>query len=323
LGPEYNLEELRQAILLATGVKVALRYRIIRDSLPVQVSRQTPQLKAIHIEVDSKEPKNHRKWIGKVFSTNTKEFPVGIKMRLVAEISLLNSNTDQQKAEQLQALQARFLATSGTWQLYITLDLNHDKHCVMASLQRFLLHNPLLTPQEDQLFYAVSPVPSSDKVIVRFLPKHKTRVDKVIDHLARQRSGLSIERITPQLSRSPRHSAPEVPTCPRTLLSIPVPALDPQIAGHQEALDKYCWQKFCMAFELPSPLLSRRPSIHSLPILCNLNNFPCKHVLHRWLRALRKLFQNTAWDKWRYQIGILWEWRDPVTLAPCSNQSAN
>jgi len=75
-GPEYNLEELRRAILSATGVKVALRYRIIRDSLPVQASRQTPRLKAIHIEVDSKEPKNHREQIGKVFSASTKEFPV-------------------------------------------------------------------------------------------------------------------------------------------------------------------------------------------------------------------------------------------------------
>jgi len=207
--------------------------------------------------VDSKEPKNHCDRIGKVFSANTKEFPAGIKMRLVAEISLLNSNTDRQKAEQLQALQARFLATSGTRRLYVSLDPNHDKHCVMASLWRFLLHNPLPTPQEDQLFYAVSPVPSSDKAIMRFLPQHKTRVDKVIDHLAWQLSGLSIEWITPQLSRSPRHSAPKVPMCPWTLLSIPVPALDPQIAGHQEVLDKYCWQKFCMAFELPSPLLSK------------------------------------------------------------------
>jgi len=52
LAPEYDLEELQQAILLATGVKVALHYCIIQDSLLVQAPCQTPWIKAIHIEVD-------------------------------------------------------------------------------------------------------------------------------------------------------------------------------------------------------------------------------------------------------------------------------
>jgi len=150
-APEYNLEELWWTIQLVTGVNVALRYHIIRDSLPVKAPHQTPRIKAIHIEVDSKAPQNHHKRIRNVFSAKTKEFPTGIKMRLVAEISTLTSNTDQLKAEQRQALQAHFLAISSIQWLHVIPSPNHDKHYMMASLHKFLLHSPLPIPSKDHL----------------------------------------------------------------------------------------------------------------------------------------------------------------------------
>jgi len=52
-APEYNLEELRQQIIGATGVEVALRYRIINDGQPIQTPRQAPRVKAIYIKVES------------------------------------------------------------------------------------------------------------------------------------------------------------------------------------------------------------------------------------------------------------------------------
>jgi len=85
-APEYNVEELRRTILAITGVRVALRYRRIRDTLPKQVAGPPSTVKAIHIEVDTTTTQNQQESIGRVFSPKTKEFPVGIKMRLVAEI---------------------------------------------------------------------------------------------------------------------------------------------------------------------------------------------------------------------------------------------
>jgi len=42
---------------------------------------------AIHVKVDKTTPQNQRETIGLVFSPKTKEFPAGIKTRLVAKIS--------------------------------------------------------------------------------------------------------------------------------------------------------------------------------------------------------------------------------------------
>ncbi len=74
---------------MATGIKVALCYHIVRHNLPEQAPHITPQIKAIHIEVDSMAPHNHDEQIGRVFSAKTKNFPAGIKMRLVARSPIL------------------------------------------------------------------------------------------------------------------------------------------------------------------------------------------------------------------------------------------
>ena len=57
-APEYNVEELRRTILAITGVRVALRYRRIRDTLPKQVAGPPSTVKAIHIEVDTTTTQN-------------------------------------------------------------------------------------------------------------------------------------------------------------------------------------------------------------------------------------------------------------------------
>jgi len=191
---------------------------------------------------------------------------------------------------------------------------------MMASLRKFLLHNPLPTPPKDHLFYAVSPVTSSNKVIVRFLPQHQTKVEKVISHLVQYLPGIFMGRPIPQRRPSPTLSVHVATTLPKTFPVKTVLALDPQVAGHQAALDKYFWLKFLAAFKPISIPVSKQSFIHSDPLSCNQNTSSCKHVLYRWLQALGQLFQNTAWDKWQYQIGILLELWDPVTLAPCLNQ---
>jgi len=176
----------------------------------------------------------------------------------------------------------------------------------MANPWKFLLHNPLPTPLEDHLFYAVSPRTPLDEVIVRFLPQHQTKVDAVIHF------GQMVQQVsTPHTPDAP------ITTTPRTLLNKLAPTLDPHGARHQEELDKLFRLKFLMAFALTSQPVPKPSFIPRVPITSQMNAFPSKHNLHWWLRALAQLFQNTAWDRWRYQIGVQWAWQDPVNLAPC------
>jgi len=305
-APEYNLEELRRAIWTATGVKVALRYRIIRDGLPVQATHLSPRTKAIHIDIDSSAPKNHRERISKVFSPKTKEFPVGIKMRLVAEISHLTDSKGHHKAEQRQVLQARFLAISTTQSLCVTVHPNYDKHHTIATLRKFLLHNPLPTPQEDHLFYAVSPATSMDKIIVRVLPQHRTKAETVISRLVSHLPGVNVSPKELQNLAQRIPSAP-APTTPSTVPPPqPVLMVNPFIANHQAALDKFFRLKFIISCDLFPTLKPQLFLFHSDPPPGNRTTgpFPSSHNLYQWLRALRQLFQNTAWDRWRFQIGV-------------------
>jgi len=59
-----------------------------------------------------------------------------------------------------------------------------------------------------------------------------------------------------------------------------------------------------MPFCHSSPRISQQITIKVHPIAYKADTIPCHLNLHCWLLALRELLQNTAWDKWRYKIGI-------------------
>jgi len=300
---------------MTTGVKVVLCYRKICDNLPEQ-AHLPPKVHAIHIEVDKMTPQIQRESIGLVFSPKTKEFPVGIKMRLVPEISTSTDHKVRLQAKQRQALQARFLAISATRLLLDTPHPDYNKHRTMATLRRFLLHNSLPTPPECHLFYAVSPSTQSDKFIVRFLPQHQTKVDQIIPRLVKKLPGVQVSSIAPQTRPSPSPSPlVQLPPLPRP--SKPAPKLEPTIASQQEALNKVFKWRFTVATESSQTILKSSFNCNN-PIHPCIQAFPSKYKLDRWRRALQQLLQNTAWDRWRYQLGISEDLRDPVTLAPCN-----
>jgi len=142
LAPEYNTEEIRQTILMTTRVRVALWYQRICNNLPEYAMYLPANIKAIHIEVDKATAWNQKESIGLVFSPTTKEFPVGIKMRLVPEISTSIDFKACLKAKQCQELQACFLEISDTRTLCVTLHPEYNKHHTMATLQWFLCTTP-------------------------------------------------------------------------------------------------------------------------------------------------------------------------------------
>jgi len=179
-------------------------------------------------------------------------------MRLVTEISHLTDSKGRHKAEQRQVLQARFLAISTTQSLCVTAHPNYDKHHTIATLQKFLLHNPLPTHPEDHLFYAVSPATSMDKIIVRVLPQHRTKADTVISCLVSHLPGINISPRELQNLAQITPSAPATTTPSKVPPTQPVPTVNPIIANHQAALDKFFWLKFiisCDLFPAPQPQL--------------------------------------------------------------------
>jgi len=104
----------------ATGVQVALHYHSIGNNVPEWDTCMAQQTKAIHIEVDSLTLQHHWEQIGLLFSAKTKEFPAGIKLRLVAKIPNLTDDKAHQKVKEWQVLQTCFLAISDTRSLWVT-----------------------------------------------------------------------------------------------------------------------------------------------------------------------------------------------------------
>jgi len=156
LAPEYNLEELHHAICQTTGVKVALWYHHIQDDLPNTMTRLRPRAKAIHLEVEYKEPNTQCQRICSAFAPQATVFPLGIKMWLVEEMQNLTNPEARSTASQIHALQETFLAYSKTGLFHIQPHLVHQKDKIYATLQQFLSMQIDPTEAIQKPFYTVS-----------------------------------------------------------------------------------------------------------------------------------------------------------------------
>jgi len=80
LALEYNLSFLCQQIKQDTGVDVVLCFCSILDDGSSLAACNTPCKKVIYLEVDSYTLPSQLKCIERVYATNAKTFPLGIKM---------------------------------------------------------------------------------------------------------------------------------------------------------------------------------------------------------------------------------------------------
>jgi len=99
---EYDQEALCNEIWAFVGVKVALQFREIDDSVPCKDrSPRTPCPKALHIEIDKGDPASCWQALEKLYSSSANMFPLGIKMRLVWDHKLLTNMKAKAKAASL------------------------------------------------------------------------------------------------------------------------------------------------------------------------------------------------------------------------------
>jgi len=187
----------------------------------------------------------------------------------------------------------------------------------MATLRQYLLHNSLPTAPENHLFYAVSPSAKSDKFTVRFLTQHRKNVERILARLVTHLPGIQGGSMSQQNMAKTTPSHP-VATMPQTIQHNKQKTnLATPVERAYEALETIFARKFTRAFEPNPPANSKLSFVHSDPITSRTIIPTSNHKLYHWLKALLTLFQNTAWDRWRYQLGILAEPRDPSTMAPC------
>jgi len=189
-------------------------------------------------------------------------------------------------------LQARFLKCTKTrW-------ICNDSSKLMP--QQWLLYNTLwaltLPPSPANqlckpLFHAISPSISNDRYLVCFLPQYCALAQAAIARLS------ILPTKTPVSLASPSVTSKDPPTPLSRAASSPT--------GYMETLDQWIWLQFNTPFLPSSQPISQPTNCSAHPITLRLTPSSSHHKLLPWLVALKQKFQNTAWDRWRYQNGVL------------------
>jgi len=170
--PEYDLGELCQQITQTTGVDVALHFRCIHDGLRANTAYSKPRTKAIHMEVDKNTPLSQQACIQKMYASNARNFPLGIKMRLVPEFQSLTNADAYDKALKLQNLQAQFLARTKThWIRDDGVNQPHTSLPLYTILQAMMVAHWSATKLTQPLFHTISPMATKDRYLVQYLPQ--------------------------------------------------------------------------------------------------------------------------------------------------------
>jgi len=300
-APEYNLEELRHAICQTTGVTVALRYRHIQDDLPNTATRLRPRAKAIHIEVEDEEPYNRCQRIRSAFAPLATVFPSGIKMRLVEEMQNLTNPAARSTASQIHDLQEVFLAHSKTGLFPIQPHLVDQKDKIYATLQQFLSTQIDSIEATQKPFYAVSAMVKKAGFIIRYLPQHHDSAQTIMARILATLPAASAGTYLPVTNKS---QVPSVPSkAPSSVVGTQQQSAESHVAIAQLQLQLHSRTtqntrpKRTLRDDVSKPMQQRK-----WPIACTTS--PSHNDKHRWLVAVLKYFQNTAWDKWRYCNGI-------------------
>ena len=164
-----------------TGVKVAGRFKpILTDKWNPDIDSKK-RLKAVHLETARKDERTAKIRLKKLYGSASKSFPLGIRMRLVAEYKDVKGNINNiKKIANLRAKQTHFLAAleNDNSEEILNLDIQHST--LKTSLREMIME---IQTGGSNLFHAVNTAWRGDKMIFSFIPSHANEARMIIDGL--------------------------------------------------------------------------------------------------------------------------------------------
>jgi hypothetical protein len=163
-----------------------LRWRMISTGKRVKVAPEN-QIRALYLEIDADTAtlSLNEPIIPRMFASNkTGNFPLGIKMRLVPEISNLSNTESRIKVERQRSRQANFVANlmaATTWEIS-SLDF-HDTELDDRSLRDLMMDIPSTDYPHLTLFHSIDPSFKGDGHVVSFLPQMEDEAGAMITGL--------------------------------------------------------------------------------------------------------------------------------------------
>jgi len=162
------------------------------------------QIKAIHVEVDSKLLALQCQSIASMYSSHMQVFPsLAIKMHFVPEFNVTSNHHTHTQVLALQARQARFLARTGTRRMCTPSNCNLNTSQMIdllgVALQKYPYFNQTTTP-----IHAVSPMVRIKGFIIRYLPQHCSIIQEILAQILESLPGFYLTSVQ-SISQPRRH----------------------------------------------------------------------------------------------------------------------
>ena len=179
-----DVKSLTDEISLMCGVIVAGRYKpILTDKWDPTIENKK-RLKGVHLETAKIDEKKVKKQLKILYGSKSTYFPLGIRMRLVAEYRDVKGNANNiKKVSNLRAKQTHFAAAlqDAPTDDIMNIDVQHS--VLKNSLREIIMNIKTWDERKTNLFHGVDKAWRGNKIIFRFIPSHANAARMIVDGL--------------------------------------------------------------------------------------------------------------------------------------------
>ena len=181
---EMNAKGFSRELSARLGHAVSARYKpILTDSWDSTIDNKL-RLKAIHLECDKKVEKLIKRRLSVFYSSSSKEFPLGIRMRLVPEFKEIKGNLKiVSKVANLRAKQAHFLKAIVNISSEDILSLDAKTSASPKTLRERIMGIKSWTDGTSTLFHAVNESWDGNRVVFTCTPPNAANAGLIVQAL--------------------------------------------------------------------------------------------------------------------------------------------
>ena len=177
-----NIKALCAEISAIIGIEIAGRFKpILTDKWDPTIDSKK-RLKAIHLECDKKSDRKAKRELSKIYGSTSTDFPLGIRMRLIAEYRDVKGNIHNiKKLANLRGKQAHFCQKLGNElsEDILNLDVMHSK--LKMTLREMIMGIQSWDANPSNLFHAVNESWKGDRIVFSFTPYHEASAKMIVD----------------------------------------------------------------------------------------------------------------------------------------------
>lgn len=199
---EIHIKTLMTEISLLSQVAIAGRFKLIlEDHWDPDIDNED-RLKGVHLECTRSDERSARTRLKQLYLTDSTEYPLGIRMRLIPEYKDIEGNINNiKKVANLKAKKAHFLKALSYETSDIIMDLDITHSTLKLTLRGMVMSIKSWDEKPSTLFHGVNQSWKGSKIKFSYLPTHayaaKMRIDGLIQYLRHKYGDDAIDFFVP------------------------------------------------------------------------------------------------------------------------------